>query len=1038
MSSSTSDFSVLLNQYLNDRDRTAAWLARQLGVNRATVSRWLNGTTVPRHADAVRDIATALSLPRDQFDALLFALDMDTGSQAAKSAALTPAVNGRDVPAGAAQAGNRRRDVLSPLIGRAEELDVLCTALRDPATRLVTVLGPGGIGKTRLAAEAAWSERALFDVVCTLSFADSTALTAGTGAADQQLLHGVSGALGVPFEDGVPQFEQVTAFLRSRRVLLVLNSFEEILDERAVLARLLAATDQLCVLVTSQESLGLAQERLLPLAGLDCPPRATPAAALADYGAAELFMLRVGQLTPVFTVDEEDAPAVVAICRAVAGFPLGLLLAAGMYVDLPCAEIAAVLQTSPAALQAPSAGIEPRHLQLDAVFASAWARAAPDAQRLLCALTLFHQSFTREDAQQVLGADALQIVVDGHAQDGIFYLLQRSFLRLDRSARRYVMDPPLFRFAAGQRAETVDLATLAAVQARHADHFTSRLHAGANAFTQADAADDARFLADWYDIRAALFWRLTRDGVAAVCDDVNLVCDFFDLRSRHQDVIDFLDEVLARARAHGATPAAQVPAEWLFRKGEAYYKSGQHHESKQTLLAALVQLGEPIDVLRDDRARDPRVLPELLTQIRLRLLPAAVKQPAPNAANLELRARVFTILAQIFFFDDEAVLTEYVILRAANLAERAGAPVELQARGLAALCVGLGLDPKTRPIAAHYAKLTARMSETLATSPDSRERAACAYALVVLTLYELAVGQLASAQRHAALASQINRGLGKYRGYVESATMEIAVDELTGASRRAWPAWREIRTLAEARGDAQIRRWALSGELENRLRLGTELALDLDEVVVPADLAALLATFIDAGRAEGDSSVLLNLYGLLALVSLRHGLDDRLFDDLRRLHVAVTRADFTKITDFFGYSSAAEATVTLLDDVTRGRRTVAAPQRAELTRMAADACRELESYARVFPVARSRSLTWRGLLHSVDGHMNKATRCWEQSVRRAEQLGLRYDLGLAYFAWGRHMPPDAPTRQVQLAQARAVFRALDNAYMVGLIDAELG
>ena len=1034
MSSPTSDFSVLLNQYLNDHERTAAWLARQLGVNRATVSRWLNGTTAPRHADAVRDIATALALPRDQLDALLAALNMDAGSsRAVESAALMPAVNGRAAPAGDAQAGNRRRDGLSPLVGRAEELDVLCAALRDPATRLVTVLGPGGIGKTRLAAEAAWTVRDLFDAVCTLSFAD----IAGTRAADQQLLHRVSGALGIPFEDGVPQFEQVIAFLRSRTVLLVLNSFEEVLGERAVLARLLAETDQLCVLVTSQESLGLAQERLLSLAGLDCPPHGTPANALADYGAAQLFMLRVGQITPVFTVDEEDAPAVVAICRAVAGFPLGLLLAAGMYVDLPCAEIAAVLQTSPAALQAPSGGIEPRHLQLDAVFASAWARAAPDAQRLLCALTMFHQSFTREDAQQVLGTDALQITVDGHRQDGIFYLLQRSFLRLDRSARRYVMDPPLFRFAAGKRAETVDLATLASLQARHAAHFTARLRAHADAVTQADAAADARFLADWYDIRAALFWRLTHDGVAAVCDDVNLICDFFDLRSRHQDVIDFLDEALARARVHGATPDSQMPAAWLFRKGEAYYKSGQHHESKQTLLAALVQLGEPTDVLRDDRTRNPRVLPELLTQIRLRLLPAGLKRPASNATNLELRARVFTILAQIFFFDDEAVLTEYVILRAANLAERAGAPVELLARGLAALCVGLGLDPTTRPLAAHYAKMTIRMSETLASSPDPRERAACAYALVVLTLYELAVGELASAQRHAALSSRINRALGKYRVYVESVTMEIAVDELTGASERAWPAWREVRSLAEARGDAQIRRWALSGELENRLRLGTELALNLDEVVVPDDLATLLATFIDAGRAEGDSSVLLNLYGLLALVSLRHGLDGRLFDDLRRLHVEVMRADFTKITDFFGYASAAEATVQLVDDVNRGRRTVAAPQRAELARMAADACRELEAYARVFPVARSRALTWRGVLHSVDGNMSKATRCWEQSVRRAETLGLRYDLGLAYFEWGRHMPSGGRTRQVQLAQARAVFRDLENAYMVELVDAEL-
>lgn len=1034
MSSSSDLFARLLNQYLDEHDRSAAWLARRIGVNRATVSRWLNAETAPRQADAVQDIAVALNLRDDELHALLHALDMAPGyaglDPTPPLAIPAPNPNGNE-PVPRYARPQSAPGTVAPLIGRDRELGAVSALLRDPDARLVTIVGPGGIGKTRLAGEAAWLSRAEFDEMVSLAFTDGHDDTG-----EQQFLHRVSDALGIAFDDGVPQIEQLFAFLRNRTVLLVLNSFEEALDARTALARLLRAADGLRVLVTSQEPLGLADEHTVALTGLACPPPGTHAAALGDYGAARLFVERVRQVTPVYGVDEHDAPAVVAICNAVAGFPLGILLAAGMYVDIPCVEIAALLEESPVLLHAAPKGIEPRHAKLDAVFLSAWQRTVPAAHRLLCALTLFQQGFTREDAQYLLGNDALQFEVDGHTEDGMAYLLKKSFLRFDRSAARYRMDPPLYHFVMGRRAEAADATREAMLRDRHADYFIARLRADAAA-PPADPGE-ARFLAAWYDIRAALFRRLECAGTAAVVDDVNLACDFFDLRSRHQDVIDFLDEVLARAQAQKVELDTSPPSLWLFRKGEAFYKSGQLQESKGTLLATLDLLGEPTDVLRGERTRDPRIMPELFTQIRLRLLPDGLKRPPAHAANLELRARVFAILAQIFFFDDESVLTEYVVLRAANLAEQAGAPSELLARCMANLCVGLSLDPTTRGLAARYAHMSNRHANTLVHSTDARERAACAYVFVVLTLYEHAIGDLAAGRRHASLASQINRDLQKYRGYVESTTMEIAARELIGEHYTALTEWHALRELAAQRGDAQIQRWAWAGELENRLRLGTEDALGHPDVVDGASLAAVVDSLIASSRTDGDHSVLLNLHSLLVLVSLRHGLTERVFDDLVRLDAQLKVSDITKVTDFVGYTGAAEAAVKLLEEMINPAATSFGSPSAEVRRIAESTCVALDAYARVFPVARSRALTWRGLLHSINGDTAKAERCWRRSAEQAEALGLRFDQGLAHLEWGRHLPPGSNARQIQLARARAVFQAMNNAYLVGQVDDALG
>ncbi|MEW9532251.1 BTAD domain-containing putative transcriptional regulator [Microbispora sp. NPDC049125] len=336
---------------------------------------------------------------------------------------------------------------LTPLVGRVAELERIGALLAE--ARLVTLTGPGGTGKTRLALEAA-SRRP--GEVCLVELAS---LEQGADVA-----RAVLGAFGLR-ESGLPvtspgarhsaapdPLARLVAALSGRAALLVLDNCEHVIDDAAGLAdRLLRACPALRILATSREALGITGERLYPVPPLEVPPPGTPPAEALGYPAVRLFAERAGAVRPGFRLDAETTPDVLAVCRALDGLPLAIELAAARLRALPAAEIAARLGDTGtdrfSLLSRGSRTAQPRHRTLRAVVEWSW-DLLDDAERALARrLTVFAGGATLEAAERVCGLPDT---------DGVLAsLVDKSLVELVDD--RYRMLETIRAFCAGKLAE---------------------------------------------------------------------------------------------------------------------------------------------------------------------------------------------------------------------------------------------------------------------------------------------------------------------------------------------------------------------------------------------------------------------------------------------------------------------------------------------------------------------------------------------------------------------------------------------------------
>ncbi|HEX4815112.1 MAG TPA: BTAD domain-containing putative transcriptional regulator, partial [Nonomuraea sp.] len=295
------------------------------------------------------------------------------------------------------QAPRRRQGLraqLTSFVGRAEELAQVGGSLRGG--RLVTLTGPGGAGKTRLATEAA--ERESGDV-CLVPLAPVS------DAAD--VPRAVLVALGVrealrPTPDAVDPAVRLVAALADRRLLLVLDNCEHLVAAVAELTDLLlAACPRLRVLATGREALGITGESILPVAPLPLPP--PEADDPLSYPSVRLFADRAAAVRPGFTVDAGNAADVAGICRALDGLPLAIELAAARLRTLSVADVAARLGDRFRLLTRGSRTALPRHQTLRAVVAWSWDLLDADEQRMARRLTVFVGGVRPDAADRVCG-----------------------------------------------------------------------------------------------------------------------------------------------------------------------------------------------------------------------------------------------------------------------------------------------------------------------------------------------------------------------------------------------------------------------------------------------------------------------------------------------------------------------------------------------------------------------------------------------------------------------------------------------------------
>lgn len=309
-----------------------------------------------------------------------------------------------------------RRHNLPPqptaFVGRTKDLAQIMERLDDPSCRLLTIVGPGGMGKTRLAVQAAQQILAAASMPSNLpkvninppNFIDGIFFVALAGVGSSDLLVStIASVLDFTFFGSGDSKTQFLEYLRPKALLIVLDNCEHLLAGIELVSELLAAAPDVKVLATSREPLNLREEWLHPLRGMNFPTDKTVPAPLDSYTAVQLFVQCARQMKPDFDLAAE-AEVVIQICRLVDGMPLGIELAATWLKFYTCPQIADEITHSLDFLTTNLRNIPARHRSIRAVFEHSWALLTPSEQKVFVRLALFHGGFQLEAAHQVADA----------------------------------------------------------------------------------------------------------------------------------------------------------------------------------------------------------------------------------------------------------------------------------------------------------------------------------------------------------------------------------------------------------------------------------------------------------------------------------------------------------------------------------------------------------------------------------------------------------------------------------------------------------
>jgi predicted ATPase/DNA-binding SARP family transcriptional activator len=408
----------------------------------------------------------------------------------------------------------------TPFVGRETELGEISRRLADPDCRLLTLVGPGGIGKTRLAIQAAYENRTTFlHGVCFVSLAplqSAEFLASAIADALQLSSHGqvdpkeqLFYASQLSSRGQMGPKEQLLDALCEREMLLVLDNLEHLIEDGAsLLVDILQAAPEAKLLVTSLERLNLQGEMVLGVEGLETPKEAEAEHA-ACYSAVDLFLQSARRAQADFALVNGGMSDVVRICRLVEGMPLGIELAASWVRLLSCQEIAAEIEQSLAFLSASTRDAPPRHRSVQAAFDHSWKRLAVEERHVFQRLAVFRGGFDRGAAAQVSGASLTTLSA----------LIDKSFLNRTPSGR-YSIHELMRQYAAEKLAQNPQEARK--MQDDHCRYY-------------------ARFVNDQFERFRAGQQREALDAVEAEVDNVRIAWQWAVDQGQYESIEQLMD-----------------------------------------------------------------------------------------------------------------------------------------------------------------------------------------------------------------------------------------------------------------------------------------------------------------------------------------------------------------------------------------------------------------------------------------------------------------------------------------------------------------
>ncbi|MEO8180306.1 MAG: protein kinase [Deltaproteobacteria bacterium] len=390
----------------------------------------------------------------------------------------------------------------TPFIGRERELAELSRLLADPAVRLVTLLGPGGMGKTRLAIEVGrrWATE-LPASSETLSHEDQP----GRGVflvelapilSPDLIVSALGEAVGFRFYPGGEPLKQLIGFFRDKSLLLLMDNFEHLLPGAELVSELLKACPGLKVLITSRVRLALLAEAQYTLAGMSLPGSELAPDCLA-FAAVQLFVDCARRVLPGFALGFDDLRHAARICRLVQGMPLGIVLAAAWVGLLSTEEIADEIAKSTDFLHGELRDIPQRQHSIRTIFEHSWVLLGAEERAVLARASIFRGGFNRPAAERVASANLRALA----------QLLNQSLLRRDAQSGRYEVHELIRQYA---REKLDDIPALSASTfEQHADYFASFLAKRENQLRGVEQRQALKEIdADLAAVRAAWNWML--------------------------------------------------------------------------------------------------------------------------------------------------------------------------------------------------------------------------------------------------------------------------------------------------------------------------------------------------------------------------------------------------------------------------------------------------------------------------------------------------------------------------------------------------
>ncbi|MEM7115366.1 MAG: protein kinase [Chloroflexota bacterium] len=476
----------------------------------------------------------------------------------------------------------------TPLIGRQREIDAIDQLLIEPSCRFVTIIGPGGMGKTRLSLAVA-SQIDATDFADGIYFLPLAVLQTA-----DLILPALAETLGLAADTENLQ-KQLTYFLHDKRMLLVMDNFEHLLDGASIVSQLLEAAPHLKIIATSRERLNLAGERIFALHGLAFPAGET-AVSPEKHTAIQLFIQQARMVQPGFAAVEQDWQPIARICQLVEGVPLALVLAASWLEALSLSEIAAEITDSLDFLETDGRDVPARQRSVRAVFETSWKRLADQEQETYKNLSVFQGGFTRQAAQAVAKANIRVLR----------RLVNKSLLRLGPNGRYDILEL-LRQYAEEKLNESSSDASQK--RDRHSAYYGSFLESLQNELNSQKQQEALQKIAvELANVRSGWQWALSRlpeqpGWVDTVAQYVIPVFHVYDTRSRFQE-----GEEAFRQAAHalekywrqsGVSPITpKVLGQVLGRQGWFAFHLGQQETAVYLLqhsLALLSNSAQPSD-----------------------------------------------------------------------------------------------------------------------------------------------------------------------------------------------------------------------------------------------------------------------------------------------------------------------------------------------------------------------------------------------------------------------------------------------------------